>query len=122
MSTLHHTTVHGFGHSAFIQQLAEIATINPLWQVPMPPLASSHYLERIRDAFPDLMWVNYRRVQTIADPDHVMILLDNGIAFRFENDEDANLTRERIVLDALRSSLKAIPILLYPFQANCGIL
>lgn len=88
----------------------------------MPPLASSHYLERIRDAFPDLMWVNYRRVQTIADPDHVMILLDNGIAFRFENDEDANLTRERIVLDALRSSLKAIPILLYPFQANCGIL
>ena len=101
---------------------AEIATINPLWQVPLPPLTSSYYLERIRDAFPDLLWINYRRVQAIADPDHVMILLDNGIAFRFENDEDANLTRERIVLDALRSSLKAIPILLYPFQANCGIL
>ena len=85
-------------------------------------LASSYYLERIRDAFPDIMWTNYRRVQIIANPDHAMILLDNGIAFRFENDEDTNLTRERIVLDALRSSLKVIPILRYPFQANCGIL
>lgn len=81
----------------------------------MPPLASSHYLERIRDAFPDLMWANYRRVQTIADPDHVMILLDNGIAFRFENDEDTNLTRERIVLDALRNRLNTIPIPDYAF-------
>ena len=81
----------------------------------MPPLASSYYLERIRNAFPDLMWANYRRVQTIADPDHVMILLDNGIAFRFENDEETNLTRERTVLDALRSNLKAIPIPDYAF-------
>ena len=96
------------------------ASSNPLWQVPLPPLAFSYYLERIRDAFPDIMWANYRSVQTIAD--HAMILLDNGIAFRFENDVDKNLTRERIVLDALRSSLKAIPILRYPFQANCGIL
>ena len=81
----------------------------------MPPLTSSYYLEKIRDAFPELMWTNYRRVQTIADPDHVMILLDNGIAFRFENDEETNLTRERIVLDALRSRLKAIPIPDYAF-------
>lgn len=30
--------------------------------------------------------------------------------------------KEETGLDALRGSLKAIPILLYPFQTNCGIL
>ena len=81
----------------------------------MVPLSSSHYLARIREAFPTLKWTKHRRVQTIDEPDHVMILLDCGINFRFENDEDTNLKRERSVLDALRGRLKAIPIPDYAF-------
>jgi aminoglycoside 2''-phosphotransferase len=44
-----------------------------------------------------------------------MILLDNGIAFRFENDEDVNLLRERTVLNAIKRRLKSIPIPDYTF-------
>ena len=44
-----------------------------------------------------------------------MILLDCGIAFRFENDEDTNLNRERAVLDDLRDRLEVVPIPDYAF-------
>jgi aminoglycoside 2''-phosphotransferase len=81
----------------------------------MVPLSSSQYLARIREAFPELQWTKHRRVQTIAKPDHVMILLDCGVAFRFENDEDTNLKRERAILDVLRDRLNDIPIPDYAF-------
>jgi len=82
-------------------------------------METKHYLQRIQDAFPDLKWTKYRRVQTQPKhPDHVMILLDNEIAFGFENDlddEDTNLVRERTVLSAIKSRLKSIPIPDYTF-------
>ena len=79
----------------------------------MKPEKTQWYLQRIRDEFPRLKWTKYRRVQTHSHPDHVMFLLDNGVAFRFENeldDEDTNLVRERAVLDLIRPRLSEIPI------------
>ena len=82
------------------------------------PLETIHYLQRIIDEFPSLKWKKVRRVQTHEYPDHVMILLDNEIAFRFENDledEDTNLARERSVLQAIKGRLGAIPVPDYTF-------
>ena len=79
----------------------------------MKPHKTQWYLQRIREEFPRLKWTDYRRVQTHSRPDHVMFLLDNGIAFRFENDvedEDTDLARERAVLDLIRPRLSDIPI------------
>lgn len=77
-------------------------------------METKHYLQKIRDAFPDLTWTKYRRVQTMPMyPDHIMILLDNKIAFRFEHDiddEDTNLLRERSVLKALKNPLGSLSI------------
>ena len=79
----------------------------------MKPEKTEWYLQRIRDEFPRLKWTKYRRVQTHSHPDHVMFLLDNGVAFRFESeleDEDTNLARELAVLDLIRLQLSDIPI------------
>ena len=79
----------------------------------MRPGKTEWYLQRIKDEFPRLKWTKYRRVQTHSHPDHVMFLLDNGIAFRFESeleDEDTNLAREVAVLDLIRPQLSEIPI------------
>ena len=79
----------------------------------MKPEKTQWYLKRIRNEFPRLKWTKYRRVQTHSHPDHVMFLLDNGIAFRFESeleDEDTNLARELAVLDLIRPQLSDIPI------------
>ena len=77
-------------------------------------METKHYLQKIKEAFPDLKWAKYRRVQTMPNhPDHVMILLDNKIAFRFENDihdEDTNLLRERTILSKLQNPLGNLPI------------
>lgn len=84
----------------------------------MKPHKTQWYLQRIREEFPRLKWTNYRRVQTHSRPDHVMFLLDNGIAFRFENDvvdEDTDLARERTVLDLIRPRLSDIPIPEYAY-------
>ena len=79
----------------------------------MRPGKTEWYLQRIKDEFPRLKWTKYRRVQTHSHPDHVMFLLDNGVAFRFESeldDEDTNLAREVAVLDLIRPRLCEIPI------------
>ena len=73
-------------------------------------MATSKYLQRIRDEFPELKWTRHRRIHDGVD--HVVILLDGEIIFRFEDapdDEDTNLARERAVLNSLRGKL-SIPI------------
>jgi aminoglycoside 2''-phosphotransferase len=74
-------------------------------------METNHYLQRIRDEFPKLKWTKHQRYQTIpVEPDHVMILLDGKIAFRFEEGcDEGNLVKERAVLNALRSRTKSIP-------------
>lgn len=72
---------------------------------------TKHYLQRIKDAFPNLKWTKHRRYQTIpVEPDHVMILLDGKIAFRFEEGcEEGHLVKERAILNAVKSKTKSIP-------------
>ena len=54
------------------------------------------YLQLIRESFPELKWTRSRRIQDGVD--HVVILLDSGIIFRFvddptDEDEVQNLVR-----------------------------
>ncbi len=82
------------------------------------PYDTNYYLQRIKDSFPKLRWSKYRRAQTHKYPDHVMILLDNGIAFRFLNDvadTGLSLPRERTVLSAIRREINSIPVPDYTF-------
>ncbi len=79
-------------------------------------IASETFLGRIRDAFPELSWKKYRRVQDGSD--HVMFLLDNGLVFRFvrgnEIEDIAKHLRERAVLDAIQGFFAtAIPTYTY---------
>lgn len=90
----------------------------------MKPEKSPWYLQRIRAEFPWLKWSKYRRVQTHSHPDHVMFLLDNGIAFRFESeldDEDTNLARELAVLELISPHLAEIPIPNYTYVPDASI-
>jgi len=74
-------------------------------------METKHYIQRIKDEFPNLKWTKHRRYQTIpVEPDHVMILLDGKIAFRFEEGcEEGNLAKERAILNAVKSRTKSIP-------------
>ena len=75
-------------------------------------MKTSIYLQRIRDAFPALKWSRYRRIQDGVD--HVVIVLDSKIIFRFvddptEADEVQNLIRELALLKSIRTRI-SIPI------------
>ncbi len=63
----------------------------------------------------------HRRVQTHSHPDHVMLLLDNAVAFRFENDledQDTNIAR---LLDAVENlKHRAIILLTYSGGLRLG--
>jgi len=74
-------------------------------------METKHYLQRIKNEFPNLKWTKHRRYQTIpVEPDHVMILLDGKIAFRFEEGcDEGNLVKECAVLNAVKSRTKSIP-------------
>ena len=72
-------------------------------------MKTAYYLDRIRGAFPKLQWTKYRRIQDGWD--HVVIMLDNEIVFRFERrTEVTNLLRERTVLSAIKDRVKGISI------------
>ena len=71
-------------------------------------MKTDRYLQRIRDAFPVLEWKRHRRIQDGVD--HVVIMLDGRIIFRFvddptEADEVQNLVRELAFLKAIKSSI-----------------
>ena len=65
-------------------------------------------LSLIRNSFPDLTWQQHRLLWTGADAvggDHAMLLLDNGLIFRFPAPDMVDEFRvELAVCEALRSS------------------
>jgi aminoglycoside 2''-phosphotransferase len=79
-------------------------------------LETEHFLQRIRDAFPELQWTQYRRMPQGSDV--VAIVLDESIVFRFIEGNEAEdivaLLREIEILKRMRD-LTSVPIPEYCF-------